>query len=277
MRTRKPFQTQLYRFLSVGLLAASHAPIASANNLWSAPNSYLGTGYFFGPGAYMAPTPLFPVMIHNLAFISQQNFVTPFWNNGAEEPNVKSEKDFPAVDGKLSDGTKINENADLGTFTLAGVRFQPAVGEGGELFGEQKATTAADGNVTMDMDLLLDLGIGAKGIIRIPFHGTTGVLAIPEPLADPKGAPGTKQAGLLKTGETISGRVGDFNNDGFIDGTLVAVGVMPLSSPVYPGQPFAMSRNFETDIAIQGALYGGPKVTNKAYGLPADAKEKVGK
>jgi hypothetical protein len=274
MRTRKPIQTQLYRFLAIGLIATSHAPVVSANNLWSTPSSYLGTGYFFGPGAYMTPTPLFPAMIRNLSFISQQNFVTPFWNNGAEEPNVKSEKDFPAIDGKLSDGTKINENVDLGTFTLAGVRFLPAVGEGGEFFGQQRAMTAADGNVIMDMDLLLDLGIGAKGIIRIPFHGTTGVLTIPEPLTDPKGAPGAKQAGLLKTGETISGRVGDFNNDGFIDGTLVAIGVMPLSSPVYPGQPFAMSRNFETDIPIEGALYGAPKLTNKAYGLPPDARGK---
>ena len=78
-------------------------------------------------------------------------------------------------------------------------------------------------------------------------------------------------ARYLKTGETLSGRVGDFNGDGFIDGTLVAVGVMPLTSPVYPGQPFAMSRNFETDILIDGAVYGSPGATNKAYGLaPGD-------
>ena len=277
MKTAKTMRAPLYRFLAIGLIAAGCAPAAWANNLWSAPGSFLGTGYFFGPGAYMTPTPLFPVMIRNLGFVSKQNFVTPFWNNGAAEPNVKSEKDFPPVDGLLSDGTKINENVDLGTFTLAGVRFLPAVGEGGTFFGQQQAMTAADGNVTMDMDLLLDLGIGAKGIIRIPFHGTTGMLTIPEPLADAKGAPGVKQAGLLKTGETISGRIGDFNGDGFIDGTLVAIGVMPLSSPVYPGQPFAMSRNFETDIAIDGAVYGSPKLTNKAYGLPADAKGKEAK
>lgn len=274
MKTAKTMRTSVYRFLAISLVAAGCAPAAWANNLWSVPGSFLGTGYFFGPGAYMTPTPLFPVMIRNLAFTSQQNFVTPFWNNGAAEPNVKSEKDFPPVDGLLSDGTKINENVDLGTFTLAGVRFLPAVAEGGQYFGQQQAATAADGNVTMDMDLLLDLGIGEKGIIRIPFHGTTATLTIPEPLADAKGAPRAKQAGLLKTGETISGRIGDFNNDGFIDGTLVAIGVMPLSSPVYPGQPFAMSRNFETDIPIEGAVYGAPKLTNKAYGLPADAKDK---
>ncbi|MDD5034910.1 MAG: hypothetical protein PHE55_09145 [Methylococcaceae bacterium] len=258
-------------FLLGGLLLAGCAPASWAANLWSIPTSYLGTGYFFGPGAYMTPTPLFPVMIRNMAFTSTQNFVTPFWNNGAEEPNVKSEKDFPPVDGLLSDGTRINENVDLGTFTLAGTRFLPAVGEGGEFFGQQQAMTSADGNVTMVMDLVLDLGIGPKGVIRLPFHGTTGTLAIPGPLTNPQGASGASQAGPLKTGETISGRIGDFNGDGFIDGTLVAVGVMPLTSPVYPGQPFAMSRNFETDIPIDGAVYGSPGATNKAYGLaPGD-------
>ncbi len=256
------------RFLTAGLFLAACPPAAWPANLWSVAGSYLGTGYFFGPGAYMTPTPLFPVMIRNMAFTTPLNFVTPFWNNGAEEPNVKSEKDFPPVDGLLSDGSKINENVDLGTFTLAGVRFLPAIGEGGEYAGQQQAMTQADGNVEMVMDLVLDLGIGPKGIIRIPFHGTTGSLTIPSPQTTAQGVAGANQAGPLKTGETISGRVGDFNGDGFIDGTLVAVGVMPLSSPVYPGQPFAMSRNFETDIPIDGAVYGSPGVTNKAYGLP---------
>lgn len=262
---------RLGRLLIGGLLAAGCAPPAGAATLWSVPGSYLGTGYFFGPGAYMTPTPLFPVMIRNLAFTTAQNFVTPYWNNGAEAPNVSSEKDFPPVDGLLSDGTRINENVDLGTFTLAGARFMPAVGEGGEFAGQQQAMTQADGNVVMVMDLLLDLGIGPKGVIRIPFHGTTGTLTIPAPLARPQGPAGARGAGPLRTGETIAGRVGDFNGDGYIDGTLVAVGVMPLSSPVYPGQPFAMSRNFETDIPIDGSLAGSAQAVNKAYGLaPGD-------
>ena len=260
-----------YRSLTVGLFLAAFLPAAWSANLWSVAGSYLGTGYFFGPGSYMTPTPLFPVMIRNMAFTTPLNFVTPFWNNGAEEPNVKSEKDFPPVDGLLSDGSKINENVDLGTFTLAGVRFLPAIGEGGEYAGQQQAMTQADGNVEMVMDLVLDLGIGPKGIIRIPFHGTTGSLTIPSPQTTAQGVAGASQAGPLKTGETISGRVGDFNGDGYIDGTLVAVGVMPLSSPVYPGQPFAMSRNFETDIPIAGTLAGSAQAVNKAYGLaPGD-------
>jgi len=271
MSVFKPRGRRAGPLLSAGLLAAGCALPAGAATLWSVPGSYLGTGYFFGPGAFMTPTPLFPVMIRNLSFTSTQDFVTPFWNNGAAAPNLASEMDFPPVDGLLSDGTRINENVDLGTFTLAGARFMPAVGEGGEFAGQQQAVTQGDGNVVMVMDLVLDLGFGPKGVIRIPFHGTTGTLTIPAPLPRPQGPAGAQGAGALRTGETISGRVGDFNGDGYIDGTLVAVGVMPLSSPVYPGQAFAMSRNFETDIPIAGTLAGSAQAVNKAYGLaPGD-------
>ncbi len=41
-----------------------------------------------------------------------------------------------------------------------------------------------------------------------------------------------------------------------------------IYSPVYPGQPWVMSRNFETDIPIEGARAGSPGAANKAYGLP---------
>lgn len=272
MKMFKQRTKRLCCLLAGGLLAAGAQPAAWAVNLWSTPDSYLGTGYFFGPGPFMAPTPLFPVMIRNMAFTTPKDFVTPFWNNGAEEPNISAEKDFPPVDGLLSDGSKINENVDLGTFTLAGVKFMPAIAEGGEYLGQQMAMTDSGGNVAMVMELLLDMGIGPKGVVRIPFKGTTGTVAVPEPLSNPQtGQSGARQAGPIKAGETISGRIGDFNNDGFIDGTLVATGVMPLTSPVYPGQPFAMARNFETDIPINGAVFGSPGMANKIYGLPASA------
>ncbi|MCB2264001.1 MAG: hypothetical protein LGR52_13870 [Candidatus Thiosymbion ectosymbiont of Robbea hypermnestra] len=263
----KPIGARLRCCLFGGILLVSCVPAAWAATLWSVPDSYLGTGYFFGPGAYMIPTPLFPAMIRNLAFTSDRDFVTPFWNNGADAPNIAAETDFPPVDGRLSDGTRINENVDLGTFILAGTRFLPAVGEGGEFSGQQVAVAMVDGNLVMVMDLILDLGIGPRGVIRLPLYGSTGTLTIPGPQVTASGLVGPKQAGPLPTGETISGRVGDFNGDGCIDGTLVAVGVMPLSSPIYPGQPFAFSRNFETDVPIDGVVHGSAEDVDKAYGV----------
>lgn len=276
-----PIPSPLTRLALLGAaLSVCPGPVCQAATLWSVPQSYQGTGLFFGPGAYPVPTPLFPAMIRNLGFTSDRDFVTPFWNNGAEAPNVQAEADFPPVDGRLSDGSKINENADLGTFTLAGARFLPAVADGGEFHGQQLAVTMADGNLVMSMDLALDLGIGPKGLVRMPFYGTTGTVTVPAPLtrgqAPGAGPVATGTAGRLRSGETLSGRVGDFNGDGFIDGTLVAVGVMPLNSPVYPGQPWAMSRNFETDIPLAGAVLGSPQDMNRAYGLdPAAGRDQV--
>ena len=271
--TRQPTARRgLRRWLLAALLAGGSASATSAT-LLSVADSYLGTGWFFGPGAYMTPTPLFPVMLRHLAFTSDRDFVTPFWNNGADAPNIMAEADFPPVDGQLSDGTPINENVDLGTFTLAGTRFMPAVVHGGKLEGQQLAVTMRDGNLVMVMDLALDLGIGSRGVIRMPFYGTTGTLTVPEPLPGTQGAAPPAQAGPIASGKTLSGRIGDFNGDGYIDGTLVAVGVMPLSSPIYPGQPWVMARNFETDVPIDGALSGSAQVVNRAYGLAPDYRE----
>lgn len=251
--------------LSAFATALTYGPTLEAMTLWSVNNSYLGTGYFYGPGTYPIPTPLFPAMIRNIGFTSDRDFVTPFWNNGAAVPNVAAEQDFPPVDGQLSDGSLINENVDLGSFTLGGVKFLPAVVEGGEFSGEQVVVTMNDGNLVMVMDLVLDLGIGAKGIIRFPFYGTTGTITIPHGTTTDKGAFGLDQAGPLRSGATIAGRIGDFNHDGFVDGTLVGTGMMPASSPVYPGQPYVLSRNFETDVPIDGALFGSAVMTDYAY------------
>jgi hypothetical protein len=263
---KHPFAVSFLTLLGV---VGSVQPVQAAT-LWSVDESHLGTGWFYGPGAYMVPTPLFPVMIRHLAFTSDRDFVTPFWNNGAEAPNLMAEADFPPVDGALSDGTRINENVDLGTFTLAGTRFMPAVVQGGGLVGQQLAVTMRDGNLVMVMDLALDLGIGPRGIIRMPFYGTTGTLTVPDPLPGSTGPAPPAQAGPIASGQTVSGRIGDFNGDGYIDGTLVAVGVMPPSSPIYPGQPWVMARNFETDVPIDGVLSGSARVVNRAYGRAPD-------
>lgn len=262
------FAKYLRALLYGGLITA--ATSVGAATLWSLPSSYLGTGYFYGPGAYAVPTPLFSVRIHNLAFTSDRDFVTPFWNNGGELPNITAEQAFPPADGRLSDNALINENVDLDVFSLAGTRFLPAVVRGGEFQGQQVAVTMKDGNLVMVMDLALDLGIGPRGIIRIPFYGTTGTVTVPQPLLDKAGSPLPAQAGPLRSGETLSGRIGDFNDNGFIDGTLVAAGVMPADSPLFPGQVFVMSRNFETDIPLEGARLGSPQAVNRAYGKPEE-------
>jgi hypothetical protein len=205
-------------------------------------------------------SPLFPVIIHGMGFVSDVDFVTPFINHGRAGPVTIGERELGLTDGKISDGSLINENVDTGTFTVAGTRMLPVVARSdGKFGGSQAAVSLRGGDVVMAMDLTIDLGIGPRGIIKIPFYGTTGTVTVPGSLQTESGGKGVDQAGKLASGTTIAGRVGDFNHDGYIDGTLVAVGVMPLTSPIYPGQPFAMIRNFATDIPVDGAVVGSYK------------------
>ena len=234
-----------------------------AATLWSNDKSYLGPGLFFGPGALPQPAKLFGATIRRMAFHTDIDFVTPFLHNGTALPNVPGpHADF---DGTLVDGTKVNENVTLGAFMLAGVRMMPFVARTGAFRGQQISVTQSNGDMIMMMDLVLDIGIGERGLIKVPFYGTTGTLTIPRSLQSQSGGRGVDRAGPLQSGETISGRIGDFNGDGYIDGTIVAVGVMPLDSPVFPGQPYALSRNFETDIALEGTVMGSPLQVHEAY------------
>jgi hypothetical protein len=237
-----------------------------AVTLWSTPDSFLGSGKFYGPGAYTEEQELFPVVIRNMIFVSKINFVTPFFNNGSAFPNIRGEMEFNGnVDGKLSDGTKINENVDIGMARIAGLNLLPAIIEEGHFRGEQVVVTLKDNTVIMVMDLAIDIGIGERGVIKLPFYGTTGTVTVPYSLQTQMGEQGVDQAGILKSGTKITGRIGDFNGDGCIDGTLVGTGTFPLDSIVYPGQPYVMQRHFETNILINGNVFGNPKLVDSSY------------
>jgi hypothetical protein len=242
------------------LLAALHAAPAQAVTLWSDDRIAGGPGLFFGPGSWTQVEKLFPVVIHNMGFSTDADFVTPFRNHGSDGPPTTGEQAFGITDGKTSDGSLINENVDIGVLSIAGTRMLPAIVRGeGKFGGAQAAVSVRNGNVIMVMDLVIDLGIGPRGVIKMPFYGTTGTVTVPYSLQTQQGGKGVDQAGPLASGTTLAGRVGDFMHDGFLSGTLVAAGVMPLASPIYPGQPIVMVRNFETDIAVDGMVFGGYK------------------
>lgn len=233
---------------------------AQGAKLWSTDESFLGSGEFFGPGKFIEKQELFHITLNNLSFFTPLDFVTPWENNGTDEPNICGEKEFKGdVDGKLSNGIRINENVDICSTHIAGTHMMLAVIEGGPHQGQQFNITMDDGNVVMTMDFALDLGIGEEGIIKLPFFGTTGVIEVPLSLQTQMGKKGIDQAGKFPSKTRLTGRIGDFNNDGWIDGAMVAAGTMPLTSPFFPGQPYALLRNFETNIAIDGLLHGNIK------------------
>jgi hypothetical protein len=251
------------RILSVLCIAGSGALVGSSHgfDLWSTKDSFMGSGQFIGPGANTAEQPLFPVIIRNMLFTTNVDFITPFKNNAALGDTICALRETQSADhSHLSDGTQVNDNVDTCSAVIAGTKMAVAIVNGGPFQGEQKTvTTLKDGNVIMTMDIALDLGIGPKGVIRLPFFGTTGSVTIPKSMQTQMGGKGTDQAGKYPSGTVLTGRIGDFNGDGWIDGVLVATGVMPLDSPLYPGQPYALYRSFETNIPIEGVMAGDVK------------------
>jgi len=242
--------------LGAGLTGGS----ADAFTVYSAKSSYMGAGTFFGPGR-LPESKIFDVIIRNVAFTSPATFVTPYFNNGGAEPNIPGEiETTDAPDGLLSDGvTTLNENAATGPFELNGSKIVVGIGghNAGAHHGEQVSVLLDRHTMIMTMDIVFDMGIGAGGIVKSPFYGTTQEVTVPKSLQTQLGIEGgIDKAGSLKSGDRIHGRLGDFNGDGFLDGAIVVSGNMPLSSVFMPGAPFALIRYFDTDMPYAGEVIG---------------------
>lgn len=231
---------------------------SNAFTLWSTHDLASGPGEFHGPGSFDKDQVLFEMIIRNIAFYGPANAVVPFYNNGALEPNICGDgNSVEAASGVLSGGEKINENIDMCLATIADTDMVIATIGGGGLQGQQIVMFEDDGSLSVAMDIALDLGIGSDGVIKMPFWGTTGQLEIPLSLQAQLGIPGgIDRAGILKSGSILKGKLGDADSDGWLDGTLVAAGNMPLDSPVFPGQPYAMIRHFEIDLEASGSKLG---------------------
>ena len=247
------------RALMAGAFLAS--AVAFGETMYSTKNSYMGAGTFYGPGRIKDST-LFDAQIREIGLTAPVNFVTPLANNGGEEPNICAERELGRKPtGLLSDGvTRINENVDVCAFLLSNSKVLVAVIDGGPHAGQQVAvTTSANGEVTltMTMDFAIDMGIGAAGIIKLPFYGTTGEVTLPYSLQTQLGIEGgIDAAGSLRSGGKLRGRLGDFNGDGMLDGAIVLAGNLPLSSVFMPGAPYALIRYFDTNVPYDGKIVG---------------------
>lgn len=271
MRKRSAGSRAAHRAAAV-VLALACGPAQGAT-MYSTKDSYMRSGAFFGPGAIDEST-IFDVTIPGIGFAARGSFVTPFTNNGPAAPTICGEIEMGGTPkGTLSDGvTRINEGVNTCSFELNGVRMMAAIIDGGPHNGRQIATTLDDGTMIMTMDFALDMGVGKSGIMRMPFYGTTGEVTVPYSLQTQLGIEGgVDRAGKLASGTKLRGRLGDFNNDGMLDGAIVVAGVLPLDSIFMPGAPYALIRNFDTDIPYDGKMLGqlpGERSAPNAEPLP---------
>jgi hypothetical protein len=207
---------------------------------------HLHGGHFFGPGPIVPDTELPDGRLTHIRF----DFRT--WHGFCEFSN----------DGRsgslLSDKqTRINQNIDAGQL-LVGGGTSPillAAVDGGPHHGREEYTLDEQYRLVWRVDIALDSGF-PEGIIRLnDFVLSTGVARIARSQQSDRGEPGGyDQAGTLLSGTYIAGRLGDFDQDGFLDGVLIAAPTVPMEADMLPGAPVGNQRGFRTDLPISPGI-----------------------
>ncbi len=211
----------------------------------------LKQGRFYGPGNKGSQA-VVPAFVHNIVLTGPLTGEIPFFNNGAEAPNVIAEVlQGGVVDGHTSSGVPINENIDTGLF----LRFADVeTGESARLMvvgiEPEHMVPDAKGNLTFDPHVIADPGVAAQAV-EFDVMFTSGAAEIPLSLKTQQGQPGGHdQAGRFPSGRIIIGRIGDFDQDGFLDGELVQAVNSPLELIVARGDPIAQRRPWTLDVPV---------------------------
>jgi hypothetical protein len=231
--------------LSIACLSLLHAASSAAATL------FLKGGSLYGPGnkgVHAAQNG----EVRNMIFTAPFAGIIPFFNNGAAAPNIVGEAlQGGPVDGMISDGRLINENVDVG---LHFVLHDPDTGETARIIvaavGAEDFGPDPDGNLAFDTDVVADPGQGH--LIRpLNVTFTSGVARIPLSLRTQLGLSGGHDvAGPFNAGHALIGRIGDFDNDGLLDGELVLAGNTTLDMVIAHGDPIAQRRPFVSDIPL---------------------------
>jgi hypothetical protein len=226
--------------VAAAALAAATGPAAEATEF------RLKGGHFYGPGPIEPDAALPDGRLVNIRF-DRHSFTGEcgFVNDGTAA-------------GVFSDGaTRMNQNIDAGTIRLGDGRetVRLAAVDGGPHGGAEHYYLDADYNMIWRVDLALDPGF-KEGIIRVDdFVLSTGVVEVQRSLQSQRRIPGGyDQAGSLKSGQFLAGRLGDFDQDGFMDGVLVAAPNVPMEANLLPGAPVGNKRAFTTDVELPAHL-----------------------
>jgi hypothetical protein len=206
-------------------------------------------GTLYGPGARGAHV-LQQGSLENLIVTAPLTGTIPFANNGSTAPNVEAESLFDGpVDGLLSDGTKINENVNAAFVVTApdydadrSLRLLIAS------ISEEGIAPDEKGNLTFSLNVGFDAGPSGH-VIRLPVKLTTGAVVVPNSHASQHPSP-QDAAGWFHAGRAVIGRLGDFDQDGFLDGVFVLAGNAPAELPVGGGDPVVIIRPFTSEIPV---------------------------
>ena len=209
-------------------------------------------GHFFGPGPIVPDTALPDGSIRNISFdLAKLEGVAAFGEGGKILSDGKTVSNANIDAGALEIGGKQSELKSGAKAKTEGKTFWLYAVAGGPNGGRETYRFDANYNMVWTVDIGLDPGF-AEGILRVNgFELTTGIRKVPLSMQSAAGKPGGyDKAGSFKSGSLLVGRVGDFDADGFMDGTIVASANVPMQADLLPGAPVANKRGFKTDVAI---------------------------
>jgi hypothetical protein len=214
----------------------------------------LDSGTFHGPGA-LPDSPCAPGLLQHIEFARPLVGETRFFSNGPAAPNVPGGVEIDGeTDGLLSNGKPFNEHAWGGISEVGGgaLRLMTVVIGGGPNQGREIYTLDRDYHLQIRTDLAMDPGFPEGIVVRDNLRITTGLLWVPRALQSAAGAEGGQdRAGSLPSGVPKVGRLGDFDGDGYLDGTIAGTENVPLGHMFSPGAPVLLERHFTSDIPVR--------------------------
>lgn len=236
-------------------MCAFAAQDSSAYSLWSTHDSRTDTGQL-----YLAHdnAKLGELRIRNLLLIGPSGWLVPFNNNGPNAPNVCAA--FETSVGRPE--IRVNENVDSCPTMLSGGEVSMLVVDGGRHQGNQLATISPSGEVAMSADVVLRFGNLPE--IRTSFYATSGVTKAPPELRSQAEDIARRVPWMAAGPGELRGRIGDFDGNGWVDGTVVAVGTLPEGAAAKAGTQYLLIRHFETDLPVAGVLSGNVKARARA-------------
>ncbi len=245
MPARVRFRIQLLLLL---LLGFSNPVLATGFSL------FLRDGMLYGPGN-LGTHKLQDGSLSNFILTAPLSGAVEMFNNRGEAPNILAESlHVTAVDGALSDGTKINENVDVG-FVLE--IEEPETGELVSLLvcsvSNEKVRPDNKGNIHFSLTAGFDPGL-PEFVVKMPVTFVTGVATVPVSEKTRLGeSGGLDHAGPYPAGYSKVGKLGDFDNDGMLDGEFILGATAPLELIIAEGDPILVVRPFNSDIPIGAA------------------------
>lgn len=244
------FSADAARMACTFAICAFAAHDSSAYSLWSTHDSRTDTGEL-----YLAhdSAKLGELRVRHLLLVGPSDWLIPFDNNGPDAPNVCAALET-LVDRP---GTRINENVDSCPTVLSSGELSILVVDGGRHQGNQLATISPSGEVAMSADVLLRFANLPE--IRTSFYATSGVAKVPPELRSQAADIARRVPWMAAGPGELRGRIGDFDGNGWVDGTVVAVGTLPEGAAAKAGTQYLLIRHFETDLPVAGVLSGNVK------------------